>query len=90
MSDRTGGQLDGADDDAFVVGLKELPDDPPLLRHRHVFFGHGFTGQQGGTELLEGSTTPSLHRAVEDVERLLELLGNHGINYEFTRGGNIK
>jgi saccharopine dehydrogenase (NAD+, L-lysine forming) len=41
-----------ADDDVFVVGLKELPDDPPLLRHRHVFFGHAFKGQRGGAELL--------------------------------------
>lgn len=41
-----------AHDDVFVVGLKELPGEPSLLRHRHVFFGHAFKGQQGGAELL--------------------------------------
>jgi saccharopine dehydrogenase (NAD+, L-lysine-forming) len=46
------GSWTGADEDVFVVGLKELPDDPLLLHHRHVFFGHAFNGQQGGAELL--------------------------------------
>lgn len=41
----------------------------------------------GISELLAGSTAPGLHRAAEDVERLLELLGNHGINCEFVQGG---
>jgi hypothetical protein len=34
----------------------------------------------GVSELLAGSTAPGLHRAVEDVERLLEHLGIHGIS----------
>jgi hypothetical protein len=39
----------------------------------------------GICELLAGSTAPGLHRAAEDAKRLLELLGNHGINGKFTR-----
>lgn len=41
----------------------------------------------GVCELLAGSTAPGLHRPVEDVERLLELLGNHGINGRFVQEG---
>ena len=36
----------------YIVGLKELPDGPPSLVHRHVMFGHAFKGQVGGKELL--------------------------------------
>lgn len=31
--------------DCFVVGIKELPQQPEELRHRHVFFAHAFKGQ---------------------------------------------
>lgn len=36
----------------FVVGIKELPDEPHALRHDHVFFAHAFKGQDGARELL--------------------------------------
>jgi saccharopine dehydrogenase (NAD+, L-lysine-forming) len=36
----------------FVVGLKELPDEPAELRHRHVYFGHAYKGQDGSRQLL--------------------------------------
>lgn len=38
--------------ETFVVGLKELPDEPAELRHRHVYFGHAYKGQQGSQQLL--------------------------------------
>ncbi len=41
-----------APDDAVVLGLKELPDEPAELRHTHVFFGHAYKGQTGAQELL--------------------------------------
>jgi saccharopine dehydrogenase (NAD+, L-lysine-forming) len=41
-----------ADPDSYVLGLKELPDRPAALRHRHVYFGHAFKGQRGAPELL--------------------------------------
>src|SRR5215218_4838008 len=31
--------------DAYVLGIKELPDEPPSLRHRHIYFAHSFKGQ---------------------------------------------
>ncbi|MGH3822872.1 MAG: saccharopine dehydrogenase [Pseudonocardiaceae bacterium] len=42
----------GAPDDEFLVGLKELPDEPAALVHRHVFFGHAYKGQSGAQQLL--------------------------------------
>lgn len=41
-----------APDDAVIVGIKELPDEPADLRHTHVFFGHAYKGQTGARELL--------------------------------------
>ncbi|MFI6520854.1 saccharopine dehydrogenase [Spirillospora sp. NPDC050679] len=38
--------------DTVIVGLKELPDEPAELRHRHVFFGHAYKGQPDGPRLL--------------------------------------
>ncbi|WP_331767507.1 saccharopine dehydrogenase [Embleya sp. NBC_00896] len=36
----------------FVVGLKELPDEPAALGHRHVYFGHAYKGQRDARALL--------------------------------------
>ena len=41
-----------APDEVVVVGIKELADEPAELRHRHVYFGHAFKGQQGARDLL--------------------------------------
>ena len=35
----------GAPEEAYVLGIKELPDEPVPLRHRHVYFAHAFKGQ---------------------------------------------
>ncbi|MFI5831294.1 saccharopine dehydrogenase [Streptomyces sp. NPDC051578] len=37
---------------AFVLGLKELPPVPERLRHRHVYFGHAYKGQEDAPALL--------------------------------------
>jgi len=39
--------------DAYVIGIKELPDEPAELAHRHVYFAHSFKGQEGSDETLE-------------------------------------
>lgn len=38
--------------DAFIFGLKELPEDDTPLPHRHIMFGHAFKGQHSGRALL--------------------------------------
>lgn len=39
--------------DAFIFGLKELPDDGTPLVHRHIMFGHAYKGQPAGRLLLD-------------------------------------
>jgi saccharopine dehydrogenase (NAD+, L-lysine-forming) len=39
--------------DAFIVGLKELPEnDTSPLKHKHIFFGHCYKHQEGWKDLL--------------------------------------
>jgi saccharopine dehydrogenase (NAD+, L-lysine forming) len=38
--------------DCYVIGLKELPERPAELRHRHIYFGHAYKGQRGSLALL--------------------------------------
>ena len=45
-----------APDDAHVLGIKELPDEPRALRHTHIFFGHAYKGQEGAQDLLRRFT----------------------------------
>ncbi len=35
-----------------ILGLKEVPDEPAELAHRHIYFGHAYKGQSGAGELL--------------------------------------
>ena len=46
------GSWPGAPDDAHVLGVKELPDEPDALRHSHIYFGHAYKGQDGADDLL--------------------------------------
>lgn len=39
--------------DAFILGLKELPEDTYPLNHRHIYFAHAFKGQNGARDLLK-------------------------------------
>jgi saccharopine dehydrogenase (NAD+, L-lysine-forming) len=63
--------------DAVIVGLKELPDEPAALVHRHLFFGHAYKGQPGAEALLRrflagGGTLLDLeYMADEDGRRLV-------------------
>lgn len=38
--------------EAFVLGLKELPDDDAVLGQRHIYFAHVYKGQAGWRRLL--------------------------------------
>jgi len=46
------GSWPDAPPEAYVLGLKELPDEPAGLVHRHVFFGHAYKDQAGSGTLL--------------------------------------
>ncbi|MFF6779487.1 saccharopine dehydrogenase [Streptomyces sp. NPDC012510] len=63
-----------------IVGLKELPDDPAELPHRHVFFGHAYKGQPGAEALLRrfaagGGALLDLEYLVDDQGRRLAAFG---------------
>jgi saccharopine dehydrogenase (NAD+, L-lysine-forming) len=46
------GYWESAPPDAFILGLKELPESTQSLRHRHIYFAHAFKGQAGWQDLL--------------------------------------
>ncbi|WP_427918606.1 saccharopine dehydrogenase [Streptomyces sp. cg40] len=66
--------------DAVILGLKELPDDPVELTHRHIFFGHAYKGQPGAIDLLRrfgtgGGALLDLEYLVDDTGRRLAAFG---------------
>lgn len=63
-----------------IVGLKELPDEPTELPHRHIFFGHAYKGQPGAEALLRrftagGGALLDLEYLVDDQGRRLAAFG---------------
>lgn len=38
--------------ECYVLGLKELPEPLPALRHRHIYFAHAYKQQSGWQRLL--------------------------------------
>ena len=69
-----------ADSDVVVLGIKELPDEPEALRHRHVYFGHAYKGQHGAKELLSrfaagGGQLLDLEYLVNDAGRRVVAFG---------------
>lgn len=74
------GSWPDAADDVYVLGLKELPDQPDALRHRHIFFGHAYKNQPGARELLRrfidgGGTLLDLESLVDDHGRRVAAFG---------------
>jgi len=66
--------------DTVILGLKELPDEPKKLTHRHIFFGHAYKGQPGAADLLSrfaagGGALLDLEYLVDDDGRRLAAFG---------------
>ena len=66
--------------DAFIFGLKELPEDGTPLPHRHIMFGHAFKCQHSGRSLLErfkagGGTLYDLEYLVDETGRRVAAFG---------------
>ena len=75
------GTWESAPPDAFILGLKELPDSAQPLRHRHIYFAHAFKGQSGWQELLlrfrqGGGTLYDLEYLVDDDGRRVAAFGH--------------
>lgn len=73
-----------APDDEFIVGLKELPDEPAALVHRHVFFGHAYKGQSGGQRLLHRFASGG--GTLLDLEYLLDARGHRLVAFGYWAG----
>jgi saccharopine dehydrogenase (NAD+, L-lysine-forming) len=66
--------------DAFILGLKELPENDHALRHRHIYFAHAYKGQQGSEKLLMrfrrgGGTLYDLEYLVDETGRRVAAFG---------------
>ncbi|MDQ2956503.1 MAG: saccharopine dehydrogenase [Actinomycetota bacterium] len=66
--------------DSLVLGLKELPDEPAELRHRHSYFGHAYKEQEGSQRLLRrfldgGGELLDLEYLTDDDGRRLAAFG---------------
>eukprot|EP00794_Sanderia_malayensis_P012780 gene12780-14091_t len=48
----SGGKWRDAPSDAFILGIKELPQDSFPLTHKHIYFGHVYKNQEGWKDLL--------------------------------------
>lgn len=46
------GSWPSAPKEAFIVGLKELPESKDPVIHRHIFYAHAYKNQTGWAELL--------------------------------------
>ncbi len=69
-----------AQDDAIIFGLKELDEDGPDLKHRHIMFGHAYKGQAEGPALLNrfkraGGTLYDLEYLVTETGRRIAAFG---------------
>ncbi|UQX05350.1 saccharopine dehydrogenase [Streptomyces sp. RerS4] len=75
-----------APDEAYVLGLKELPAGPdaPALRHRHIYFGHAYKGQAGAAELLARFTAGG--GALLDMEYLTDDAGRRVAAFGYWAG----
>ncbi len=74
------GSWPAAPTEAFVIGLKELPDLPWSLEHRHIYFGHAYKAQSGSDRLLQrfvegGGSLLDLEYLVDDDGRRLAAFG---------------
>lgn len=69
-----------APDNTIVLGLKELDEDGPDLRHRHIMFGHAYKGQSEGPALLNrfkrgGGTLYDLEYLIDESGRRIAAFG---------------
>ncbi len=70
--------------DAWVFGLKELPEDNSDLPHRHVMFGHAYKGQAGAEGFLSRFTRAG--GALYDLEYLTSAEGRRVAAFGYWAG----
>jgi saccharopine dehydrogenase (NAD+, L-lysine forming) len=73
-----------APDDVVVVGIKELPEEPAVLRHRHVYFAHAFKGQSDAAAVLERFRAGG--GTLSDIEYLTDVQGRRVVAFGYWAG----
>ena len=73
-----------APDDAFILGLKELPEEQTPLKHRHIMFGHAYKGQFSGKQLLQRFKAGN--GALYDLEYLVDDSGRRVAAFGYWAG----
>jgi saccharopine dehydrogenase (NAD+, L-lysine forming) len=68
----------------YVLGLKELPEEPTELVHRHIFFGHASKGQAGAPRLLRRFEAGG--GTLLDLEHLLDGEGSRLVAFGYWAG----
>lgn len=68
----------------YVLGLKELPDGPSELAHRHIFFGHAYKGQAEAPQLLRRFEAGG--GTLLDLEHLLDAEGRRVVAFGYWAG----
>lgn len=79
-----GGSWVDAPEEVVVVGIKELPDEPAELRHRHVFFAHAYKGQAEAASVLERFRTGG--GTLSDIEYLTDADGSRVVAFGYWAG----
>jgi hypothetical protein len=74
------GSWPSAPREAFILGLKELPDDGSALAHRHIYFAHAYKEQAGWQDTLRrfrngGGTLYDLEFLVDESGRRVAAFG---------------
>lgn len=70
--------------DAFVLGLKELPESDAPLRHRHIYFAHAYKEQAGWRDVLRRFTRGG--GALYDLEFLVDGKGRRVAAFGYWAG----
>lgn len=73
-----------APEDAYVLGIKELPDEPGSLRHRHIYFAHAFKGQSDAAYTLDRFREGG--GRLYDVEYLTDERGHRVVAFGYWAG----
>jgi saccharopine dehydrogenase (NAD+, L-lysine-forming) len=69
-----------APDQAIIIGLKALPDNPKTYKHTHIYFAHAYKEQEGWKDLLgnfkkDGGKIIDLEYMVNDQGRRVNAFG---------------
>lgn len=69
---------------AWILGLKELPDAPTALSHHHIYFAHAFKGQDSAQNTL--SRFKNGNGTLLDLEYLIESNGRRVAAFGYWAG----